>query len=440
MTEIGTYYELLSLEESASQDEIKSAYRRFMKAHHPDLNPGEENEELCRLASEAYGVLSDEEKRADYDRELHEEPAPEVEEEWAPSWGEEEEWAAEEVFADVVEEDFTPPPSGATGSLFDNEPTFGSEDRIGNLPPVKIPEELKEGKVVFRSLWPAAALAVALMMIVPLAAYVTHPSVGFLSSYNLFAVPVALILAIVYTVKWDLTHRFSWWGVLLGPAAAYGFLTFMERNVSEDIGHFLFPALVTAATVFAVLPTVIGYFKDRKLLKPKMVRKSNSFGELSGSVGEELLEALINPLWDIKGLRVLRMRNEGFSHMLIFHNKVVLLKPAYMHHSGVLKFSGPTLMNRFSSDLYQPVLDPEYMTSVTSFAAHAPKNLKVYPVIVAVPSGMLRSFEKDDRAAIVAGEDAAAFIADILLQGEEKNVVDHTVIVRAFKAAHDVKA
>lgn len=440
MMEVGNYYEILSLEETATPTDIKSAYRSFMKDHHPDLNPGAENEELCRLASEAYSVLKDEDKRSAYDRSLHEEPALDEEEDWAPSWGEEEAWTADEVFADVVEEEVPSPQPAPDEPIFENEPTFGTEDRISNLPPVKVPEEIKTGKINFRSLFPAAALAVVMMVVAPLVAFVTHPAVGFLSAYSMLAIPVALVLAIVYTVKWELKHRLPWWLVVGLPAGIYGFFTFMEGKASPDIANFLFPALMAACTTFVVLPTVRGYFEDRKLLKPRVLKKSNSFGEVSGTVAEELLETVLNPLWDIKGLRCFRMRNEGFSHMLVFHNKVVLLKPAYLHHEGVLKFSGPTLMNRFSADLYQPVLEPEYITSVMSFTSLMPKQVKVYPVIVAVPVGKLRSFEKDDRAAIVASEDAAAFIADILLKNETKNVVDHTVVLQAFRAAHGVKA
>lgn len=66
------YYEVLSIGRSASEQEIKSAYRRLAVRYHPDKNPGDtEAEERFKEAAEAYSVLSDAEQRARYDRYGH---------------------------------------------------------------------------------------------------------------------------------------------------------------------------------------------------------------------------------------------------------------------------------------------------------------------------------------------------------------------------------
>lgn len=63
------YYEILGINKSSSQDEIKKAYRKVALQFHPDRNPGnKEAEERFKEAAEAYEVLSDSEKRAQYDR------------------------------------------------------------------------------------------------------------------------------------------------------------------------------------------------------------------------------------------------------------------------------------------------------------------------------------------------------------------------------------
>lgn len=63
------YYEVLGVGRGASQQEIKSAYRKLAVKYHPDRNDGdEEAEERFKQAAEAYTVLSDPEKRARYDR------------------------------------------------------------------------------------------------------------------------------------------------------------------------------------------------------------------------------------------------------------------------------------------------------------------------------------------------------------------------------------
>ena len=63
------YYEVLGVSKGASDSEIKSAYRKLAKKYHPDMNPGDkEAEAKFKEASEAYAVLSDADKRRQYDQ------------------------------------------------------------------------------------------------------------------------------------------------------------------------------------------------------------------------------------------------------------------------------------------------------------------------------------------------------------------------------------
>lgn len=66
------FYEILEIDKNASQADIKKAYRKMALKYHPDKNPGDkEAEEKFKLAAEAYEILGDEQKRAQYDQYGH---------------------------------------------------------------------------------------------------------------------------------------------------------------------------------------------------------------------------------------------------------------------------------------------------------------------------------------------------------------------------------
>jgi molecular chaperone DnaJ len=62
------YYEVLGVDRSASEDDIKKAYRRLARQYHPDVNKAPDAESRFKEINEAYEVLCDAEKRAQYDR------------------------------------------------------------------------------------------------------------------------------------------------------------------------------------------------------------------------------------------------------------------------------------------------------------------------------------------------------------------------------------
>src|SRR5437763_7136309 len=63
------FYDILGVKRNASEDEIKTAYRKLARQYHPDRNPGDKQAETkFKEIQEAYDVLSDTNKRAQYNR------------------------------------------------------------------------------------------------------------------------------------------------------------------------------------------------------------------------------------------------------------------------------------------------------------------------------------------------------------------------------------
>ena len=65
------YYKILQVERTATQEEIKKSFRKLAKKFHPDVNKNNPKaEEVFKEINEAYGILGDENKRAEYDNRL----------------------------------------------------------------------------------------------------------------------------------------------------------------------------------------------------------------------------------------------------------------------------------------------------------------------------------------------------------------------------------
>lgn len=108
-----TLYDILGVSSTATQDEIKKAYRKKSRLLHPD-STGQDTTDMFQMVQKAYNVLSKEDTRTEYDEHLErkENPVPEAEPYEEPEWGQETTWDEtteedESVWEEVIEDDDT---------------------------------------------------------------------------------------------------------------------------------------------------------------------------------------------------------------------------------------------------------------------------------------------------------------------------------------------
>jgi hypothetical protein len=442
MTEEQTYYEILGVAETASHEEIQKAYKTIIRKHHPDISPSVESAEISAMANVAKTTLLDPERRAKYDLTLSGPSLPPVEESWEPSWGAESGWGEEfeaEVEEDtagysdefetpsapIVEDDWNSPPP---------PPLRNSSWRGQKSTPAVIPPELLEAPVRVITRRVDAITALALSFLAPLVSILTQRSP---SSEGLFIQMLSFVAVtgvFLSAAGWKLRWLWSWGyqaGVFILSYVAVYFL--LSATPNGTVSQIAFPIVFSLISCFMFAPSFWSYRDQRKILKPKAVGKNNVFGKPSVDSASVAADEALDSLWSAKGLRVFRVDHPAASHVVVFANKAVLVKPVVLSKPGSLFWVGQRLVNRCRDSIVEPVLGESYIPSLGVLQELFPKNIEVTPVVVGFPVSFVEGSEAGP-VSTISGVDLPTFIARILFTGQKENVVDHEAVVKMFTA------
>lgn len=434
MVEDKTYYDLLGVDPQVEAKDLRKAYHSLMKVHHPDQGGGPESEELAKALNEAYTVLSDPVKRETYDLTLNpgsNVPSPE-EEEFVPSWGKEEAW----VFPQAPR--FQEHPFEKPTDIFPPPPPRPAPQPLGgDLPRPTIPEGLLQGKMTYRGQGWLMGLLLALPALFLTLLVFFPPFVWDL--YGIFFLAAALVTPGIYLRGRKRGPRFKTWRtfLLLG-----GLLALLVAAVAWVIpAPFSLLALLAAAGPGAALyvsPRFWHIFTESVILRGKDLKKNNSFGHETGGPVEALLEDVVSTLWGVKGVRVFRVRNQAFTHMVFFNKRVVLLKGLYLPTRGEVRTSGPHVLLRRGDGTYADLLQG-YTGTLDRFRTRLGRKVEVFPMLVVMPERNWVPSPVDlPGVHLITPREAPQALADLLFAGTTKNRVEGGFIREAYLAAQEV--
>lgn len=457
-----TLYDVLSVPQDASIEEIKKAHRKAMRVYHPDVYAGsrEEAEQIAARINKAYATLSDPQEREAYDALLRGEtpaadPASDDADEapFEDSWGEEAAWE-EVVDEEVVDEptpEPTPPPGPATPDPVTPEPQNPAAS-----PWQVAAESLTDDDVRLRTplsgllaplLVTAGGIAAGLilgLMTPPLSGYSGITVTGALTVLGVILGFVATIFLKKKGEEPSLVPRPLLTAIAAVALAVAGFLVLMGITA---LSAGLIAATSAATGTYILLRALAVRSMLDKSVKADALRKNNTFGGLPGGVGPDLLNRTLSALYSVPSVRMMRNPDSNglFSHAVLNGNKVAFVK-AITGFSGLYRWSGPSLLRDRSGTLGagipEEVLQATYREFSMKVARALPKGVEA--------DAWLFVYTQDGDHIVYPGGDAGGNpkvtasdvgleqVGRFLIDGEtEKPTVDQETFVRTFMALLD---
>lgn len=299
-----TYYEVLGVDPDADIEVIKRAHRRIMRENHPDL-VGEAGEQITADANVAFSVLSDPERRDAYDLSLSDpEPEPEVEEEVVEDWGQEASW--DEVF-----EEPEPQPQPEPETSTPTTPVVRS-DRV---------RRPGDATSLLTMVFAAGVLMLVVLFRLPATTQIPYPD------WRLHAAVVALpaLLGVFFGLV----------GHAVSPPPRHVVLDSVLLSGLSGLLWFGWSHYLTIAA--AVLIVFSWNVRALRLLRayqnacdraidPATLAANNVYGS-NDSPESTFVENLLTDLYDIPGVRIIRIPGAGYglTHVVAYGPRMLLV-------------------------------------------------------------------------------------------------------------------
>lgn len=460
-----THYEVLGVEQSATEDQIKRAFRQLMRTYHPDVY-GPEGTAISARISASYGVISDVSRRAEYDEELQggpEEEAPDPDS-YEEEWGDAEEWAPEEEALDPEVEDDVPlgdveveedtRPKGDGQQVEDEPGTTQTEPAATD--PAK-PEQVRyryPGQRAVRTL-----VVGALGLIVPVTLALSDWSRGpeglmQPASRMWLALGAGVVLGLVLGLmirgsdrpraqkgrrapKPPAPAKANAVSALLVVALLLALVVFLVPADLGVLGAAGAALVIAAATVYVW----VFYARLQKRLNSfvamPVLRESNVFGRLPGGVEADLLDRDLGVLVKNEALRIFRVSEEGkpFTHVLIVGAHVALVR-AVIAGGGTYRWSGPSLLRDQAGFHPQEVMRGPYEQAVGTFEDKMPEKTVVrsWLFVYTPDASHVMGSPSTGLPRVAAPTQGLSEVRDFL--DEARLMVDHERVVEAALAAN----
>lgn len=453
MSNAPTYYDTLGVAPDAPAEDIKRAFRRLLREHHPDL-AGPAGEAMSARVSEAYDVLSTPDRREAYDRSLSGEdqappPDPWADEDYNDAWGQEEDWGdpvpepqPQTWTEEVLDDEITDEHPASTVEAPPSTPQPAPTSQKGRWPLAAYPQARYRTPTMLLPIWGGlAAVWTILGLIATWTA--TLPAEIATNQAKGIALAIAAGLGLIlggmaaprafkskpWTLRGAITEGVAVFVLTVAVGIAASVLLGPKQAVltgAAQVGLALFTGMLLLGHTLGVQKRL------NRSIPAGALRKNNIYGSLPGGVAADLLNTDLAQFFDIPTLRMFRPGDEGapFSHGLIVGDRLALVR-AVQGNGGTYRWSGPSLLCQESvSGFPEERLRGPYDAALRNAEKTFPGKVSAWLVVYTL-DGAVYSIPDPQRPAVRAPQDALLEIGDFILSGNVA-MVDQQKVVSAI--------